>query len=318
MIVSRLYGLTVSAPFTLGHPAGPDAPVDVHVTVDEEPLGSDQDHEPEGRVMASYVRERPLYTLVNRGEAGHLFRFHRFADIEIAAGSGVIRCRLVAGAAREMLSVIIAGNVMAALLMLRGELVLHASAVERRGCTVALVTSSGGGKSTLAAMVCAAGARLVTDDVLRVDTAGAGATCYRGTGALRLRPGSKALAAGDADTDERSADGRHLLGAPSTAHDTVALDAIVVPRLRPADQPLVRTELEAKAALFALLAHPRIEGWVDPVSAASQFSKLVSLVDRVPVAYLDVPWGVTLDPAWFERLGGALFEPSFAESVVDG
>ncbi|MDQ3462690.1 MAG: hypothetical protein M3471_06645 [Actinomycetota bacterium] len=212
---SRLYGLTVSAPFALGHAVGPDAPVDVRVVVDVgEPLAVDQDREPEGRVVASYVRERPLYTLVDQGDAGHLFRFHRFADVQIAAGGGVLRCRLVAGAAREMLSVIIAGNVMAALLMLRGELVLHASAVERGGRTVALVASSGGGKSTIAAMVCAAGARLVTDDVLRVDTAGVGVTCYRGTGTLRLRPGSKALAADGAGTDGRSADGRHLLGAP--------------------------------------------------------------------------------------------------------
>lgn len=318
---TRLYGLTVSAPFALGLPVDPDTPLDVRITVDDAPLEGDQDREPEGRVVARYVRERPFYTLVDRGEFGHLFRFHRFADVEIAADSGVICCRLVAGAVRELLPVILAGNVMAALLLLRGELVLHSSAVERGGRTVALVASSGGGKSTLAAMVCAAGASLVTDDVLRVEMAGAGVSCYRGTGALRLRPGSKALATGgayDDDGGERSADGRHLLSAPPTAQDTVGLDAIVIPRLRPADQPLVRTELDAKAGLFALLAHPRVESWVEPATAAAQFTKLVTLVDRVPVAYLDVPWGVALDPTWFERLRDLLFAPPAAKPILRG
>jgi len=311
VVRSRLYGLTVEAPFALGFPVGTDAPLDVRITVDPAPLEVEQDGVPEGRVVASHASDRPLYTLVDRGEAGHLFRFHRYADVTIAADRGVISCRLVAGAVPEMLSVILGGTVLAALLQLRGALVLHASAVERGGRAVALVTSSGGGKSTLAAMVCAAGAQLVTDDVLRVETSSKGATAYRGTGSLRLRPGSKALAVEGAvpAIEERSADGRHLLGLPPTTQDTVGLEAIVIPRLGAADRPLVRTELPAKAGLLALLEHPRVHSWVDPPTAAAQFTNLVSLVDRVPVAYLDVPWGVSLDPAWFERLRDELFRP---------
>jgi len=318
VVLSRLYGLTVAAPFALGLPVRPDAAVDVRITVDPAPLEVDQDHLPEGRVLASLVEERPLYTLVDRGEAGHLFRFHGYADVQMAADSGEICCRLVPGAVPAMLSVILAGTVLAALLLLRDQLVLHASAVERDGRAVALVAGSGGGKSTLAGMVCAAGARLVTDDVLRVETSRQGAIAYRGAGALRLRPGSKALVVADTAASERSADGRHLLRAPPTAHDTVRLDAIVIPRLGPADRPLVRTGLPAKAGLLALLEQPRVQGWVDPATAASQFTNLVSVVDRVPIAYLDVPWGVSLDPAWFERLADELFSPPVARRAVRG
>lgn len=315
---TRLYGLTVEAPFGLGHPVGPDAPVDVRISVDDARLDSDQDCEPEGRVVASVVRERSLTTLVDRGEAGHLLRFHRYADVVIARDGGTIDCRLVAGAPLDLLPVFLAGGVMAALLLLRGELVLHASAVEQGGRAVALVASSGGGKSTLAAMVCAAGARLVTDDVLRVETSSPDVRCHRGAGVLRLRPASKALASGVVGTDRRSADGRHLLETAATNHDMMKLDAIIIPRLGGPEQQLERTDLEAKAGLFALLEHPRLEGWVDPVTSASHFAKLVSLVERVPVAYLDLPWGVDFDPRRFERLRDVVFESAGARAVAGG
>ena len=308
-VLSQLYGLTVAAPFALGHPVAPGAPADIRVTVDDRLLDLVGHGVPEGRVVASMVRERTLYTLVDRGEAGHLFRFHGFADVVLDLDGGIC-CRLVDGAQPEMLPVILAGNVLAAVLLLRGELTLHASAVERDGRAVALVASSGGGKSTLAAMMCTAGAQLVTDDVLRVEIDGDDARCHRGAGILRLRPGSKALAAGAVGSDARSADGRHLLGMPSTTHATMRLDAIVIPRLGTPEQALERSDLAAKASLFALLQHPRVEGWVDPLTSASHFAKLVRLVERVPVAYLDVPWGVATDPRWFERLGAMVFAAS--------
>lgn len=307
-VTTRLYGLTVSSPFPLGHPVHDrHALLDVHITVDDDPLDVDPDLDPEGTVVASFIRERRLYTLVDRHERGHLFRFHGFADVEIDVEQGLVHCRLVPGAPREMLPVILAGNVMAAVLMLRGELVLHASAVER-GRVVALVAGSGGGKSTLAAMACAAGARLVTDDVLRVDTSGGEVTCHRGTGALRLREGSKALASTTAVADERSADGRHLFGPAHAADELLELDAILVPRLGPVDQPLERTELSAKAAFFALSAHPRVESWIDPTTSGAHFAKLAELVERVPVAILDVPWGVARDRSWIEHLCEVVFD----------
>lgn len=61
-------------------------------------------------------------------------------------------------------------------------------AEEVGGRAVAFIGSSGIGKTTLKALCCAAGARLVTDDVLRVEPRDGEGWCFHGTCTLRLRP----------------------------------------------------------------------------------------------------------------------------------
>jgi hypothetical protein len=61
------------------------------------------------------------------------------------------------------------GAVMAMLLMQRGFLVLHASAIEIDGRAVAFVGQKGQGKSTMAATLYQRGHRLLSDDVVAVD-----------------------------------------------------------------------------------------------------------------------------------------------------
>jgi len=75
------------------------------------------------------------------------------------------------GADLGLVTVLTAGALLAVHLRLRGELVLPASAVQLGGAALAFVRASGMGKSTLAALLCASGHGLVTDDVLRVDPA---------------------------------------------------------------------------------------------------------------------------------------------------
>ena len=61
-------------------------------------------------------------------------------------------------------------------------------AVEVDGAAVAFLGPSGMGKSTVVTLCCAAGALLVTDDVLRLDTSGPGVECVGGSRQIRLRP----------------------------------------------------------------------------------------------------------------------------------
>jgi len=307
----RLCGLDVASPFVLGHLAPEADQPDVRITVDANRATADLDAPAPGRIMADYATDRSHYTLVDRGAEGYFYRIYNFVDIGISPDQRDVHCQLVVTAPKEFLPVMLTGHVLSILLLLRGELVFHASAVEVHGRAVAFVGNSGAGKSTLAAIACHQGARLVTDDVLRVEpVANGAAACFRGAASLRLRPSSKALAE---DTNghfdgEISADGRHLLAADPTPLDRLPLSAVFIPRLREPDHPLVRTRLDPSAALFALVQFPRVQNWTDPKTSASHFEKLAALVEQVPVYLLDVPWGVPIEEAWFDR---------FAEVVLD-
>ncbi|THF73670.1 HPr kinase/phosphorylase [Cohnella fermenti] len=78
------------------------------------------------------------------------------------------------GADPEKMRVYLLGTCMGALLLLRGTLPLHGSAVVVKGKAYAFVGDSGAGKSTLAAALAAMGHRLVSDDVVAVSLDEAG------------------------------------------------------------------------------------------------------------------------------------------------
>lgn len=76
--------------------------------------------------------------------------------------------------------------VLSAALTLRGEEPLHATVLERDGRAFALLGPSGAGKSTLAAFLIARGARLVTDDMLRLTFSNGRAMAHHGPHRLKL------------------------------------------------------------------------------------------------------------------------------------
>jgi len=307
--LSRLHGLNVASPFILGHPGAGSGPADISILVDDERAPSDRDSAVDGRLVAAESPGRPDYRLVDRGADGYFYRIRDFVDIDISPDQRTLHCRLTEAASMDMLPVMLAGHVLATLLLLRGELVLHASAVEVDGGAVALVGNSGAGKSTLAALACREGARLVADDVLRVQPDAGGVRCYRGGSFLRLRPESKALAGASEEAHGAvSPDGRHLLAPAPTALDQLPLVAVLVPVLREPGHPVVQTRLDPKSALFSLLQFPRVRNWTDPQTSARQFDTLATVVQRVPVYTLDVPWGVPIERSWSARFAELLLE----------
>lgn len=130
-------------------------------------------------------------------------RLHREGDVErlsFAAGASfwlrddAIEYRARTPEGDELLEVLFLGAVMAYWLERHGTLALHASAVEVPGeRAVAFLAAHGGGKTSLAAAFLAAGHRLLTDDLLAVDLAPAGARARAGSPGMRMAP---ALAAG--------------------------------------------------------------------------------------------------------------------------
>jgi ABC-type multidrug transport system fused ATPase/permease subunit len=146
-------------------------------------------------------------SICQRGDVAFV-RFHGLADFALDMAAGTATIEVTASSPPGMDEVLAAGPVLALALALRGQPCLHASAVSIRGQAVAFTAPSGGGKSTLAALACRAGAELVVDDTLAVAVDGSDVRCLPGSRGLRLRPVTAELLAGAAWPRRRIADAR--------------------------------------------------------------------------------------------------------------
>jgi hypothetical protein len=253
--------------------------------------------DPPGRRLAQVCRPdgSVFYTLGRDGDRTVL-RYPGLCDFAGDRTLATITAHLHPGADEGLLSVLISGAVLAMHLMLRNELVLHASAVEAAGQAVAFVGSSGMGKSTLAAALCELGCGLVTDDLLRVELADGAARAYPGGTENRLRPSARKLAeAAPASAVRETADGRLALRPRGWSGGPLPLAACVVPRpSREAAEVTVR-RLRPSEALIRLSRYPRVLGWTDGDSMGSAFQALADLAERVPVYEATIPWGPPFD-----------------------
>ena len=101
------------------------------------------------------------YTLTDTG-IGYALSFHQTCEFWIDYDLRSVRVHLFADVHPDMAALFFVGNVIAWLLTLAGECVLHASAIEIGNSAIAFAGGSGMGKSTLAALLCANGARFIT------------------------------------------------------------------------------------------------------------------------------------------------------------
>lgn len=138
----------------------------------------------------------PWVTSARDGSAHH-FRFGRFADFRVSPVRIEVAPRgRVTG---PMLRHLLLDQALPLALASGGALVLHASAVVIDGRAVLFVGEAGAGKSTMAAFLVRAGARVLADDGVLIEERGDGALeavpSYPG---LRLLPDAFAAAALDA------------------------------------------------------------------------------------------------------------------------
>lgn len=306
----HLYGLTVAADHSLRqYRCGGDDVPDVVVRIgDPVPATTER---PVGQVLLDFEKAHGAgYLAVRRPDGRYLLRFDGSAEFQISADLRLVTAHPVIGAADGIATVLTTGGMLAFQLYLRGLLVLHASAVDVGGASVAFTGHQGMGKSTMAAVLCAAGARLITDDVLRVDFNRAGPAepvARLGATGVRLRKGADTLAAGFGAAGcrtEASADGRQVLQLSDDADDRLPLRALVVPFPDRAGGPLRVRRLDRKRALLVMLGLPRLPGWVDESVLSRQFDQLAALVSRVPVITATVPWG----PPFAQEMAGKLLD----------
>jgi hypothetical protein len=305
----RIHGLRVSSEVALHEPLGPvEGPSDVLIVMGppREPGG-----EVEGRVVAQLTsRDRVVYRLLRQRSGRYVFRAPSFCDLEISQDLRVIRCRLDPSADPALLPILLRGTATALLLELRGDLTLHASAVQVEGRALAFAGPSGSGKTTTAALFCAAGAGLVSDDVLHVEIDGHIAECSAGSSELRFRSSALSLL-GDPSwiLARRSlADGRVAVRPRKTDTGTVPLAAVVFPRPSRHAVDLTVHRVQPSDAFFLLASVPRVMGWTCPDVLRRKFIQTSRLAAEVLVFEARIPWGSwrpSLDLSIFDLVAGA-------------
>jgi hypothetical protein len=293
-------GLRLRSEVELHLPAAPDEGADVEVSWGPDIHGSAEP--PPGEVIAAFGSgEDSWYTTTWTGSE-YLMRFRDCGEFVMSEDLTRVQIRRDPAGRYDLLPILMAGTVSAVLLTLRGDTVLHASAVAVDGAAVAFVGQSGRGKSTLATLMCLDGADLVTDDVLAVH-AGPPITCIGGATELRLRPAASGLAAQRPDQSTRTTADERTAFAPSPARTgPLPLAAIIVPSPDREASEVEARRLEPSTAVFSLLAFPRVYGWSRPDVLSRDFSMLSQVANAVPVYDVTVPWG----PPFRDDIAGAL------------
>ena len=251
---------------------------------------------PPGDVIASYEDDATTwYTATSTGSGYHL-RFSNVGEFVISEDLSEMTVRRDRSGRDELLPILLAGTASAFLLALRGETVLHASAVAIEGSALAFVGQSGRGKSTLAALLCVDGAELVTDDVLAVDP-GPPVSCVGGAHEVRLRSAAAVIAETRPDRPTRLTADERLAFTPVPAPlQSLPLSAIIIPSPSRTTTEIAVKVVPPADALFVLLSFPRVHGWRQPDVLRRDFTTLSQLVNLVPVLSVTVPWGPPFDP----------------------
>jgi hypothetical protein len=250
-----------------------------------------------GRVIALRRFGGRLWYVASEIGGDVTLRVPGICDFLLDAAGESVECRPDPGADRRVVGLLVGGLVVAFLLALRGEAVLHASAVEAGGSAIALAGDSGAGKSTLAGVLCAKGGLLLSDDVVRLAIGPDGAVrCVGGAPQLRLRPGAAWVMdtfavppVGTATVDER-------LGVEPPAYSGPPPPLAAIALVRPSrTAPAVRlVEVTGGAKVLRLVAATRVAGWTDPTVLSRQLEVLARVARSVRVVEAEVPWGPPL------------------------
>lgn len=284
----RLHGLTVASDIPLAGGSAPSRALpDITIVVSGTAPVSDV--VPAGTPLVLVEDEHGHRQAVVKTAQGWIAWFPRVALVHVSSDLSTVRATVDPDGGLEVFGILASGFLVALVLNLRGESVLHASAVQIGSQAWAAVAPSGHGKSTLATLLCRAGARLVTDDVLRVTAAEAKHLGWRGPGATRLRQAAASLAAkGVSDT---TADGRISLGLPPATQEHLPLGVIMLPRPDRESQHVRVERVRGSEALMSLIAAPRILGWVSPTHVHRIFMECSALSAAVPIVRVHIPWG---------------------------
>lgn len=291
----RLYGLCLATDLPLkAPPADPASAPDLTIRRGED-LPADYPPPP-GKVWAAADFGNGVSVRLAKTDAGWSLLYPNAAEVRFSPDRSHATIHAAPGKA-DLLPLLLGSSVPSWWLNLRGEPVLHASAVAMGDRAVAFLGASGMGKSTLATLLCAHGAQLITDDVLRLVRDGDIFRCHHGPGELRLRPAAAALAGQFApECADLSVDGRTTLHLGTSLQELPRLAAIFIPRPSREVKELGIERLSLVQASFHLNGFTRVIGWQVDEPLRRQFEFFGALAQHIPVSKVTVPWGPPFAP----------------------
>ena len=302
MPLHRLYGLTVQSDFPI--PAAEVEAADPDITVVSGRARAVPDGPPPGTILAEMRAPWPVSYVARDGQS-YVIRYPGVCEARVDTDLAHVELSPANDEARGLSHILFSGSILARILTLMGECILHASAVRADRRAIGFVGHSGAGKSTLAALMCSSGSRLITDDLLRLLPRDGGFECIAGTNAIRLRPAAVPLASFVPGTVREEADGRTSITVVAP-EDRPPLGVLVFPQPSRSAHRVEVTALDPGDALMALTGSPRTLGWTAPDILESMFRWNARLVREVPVCTAEIPWGPPFDPSVAPALRSAL------------
>jgi hypothetical protein len=263
------------------------------------------DTPPPGRIIAEFHDDSTASwaTEAWRYPDRRTVRYVGICEVRLDRVERTIIIHPVSGTDPGLIPLFLEGSVLAHALAAQDLLVLHASAVAVEGGALAIVGPSGGGKSTLAALLCSAGARLMADDALRVDATSCGVICFPGSCGLRLRPAAASLGGEiEGAVVGKTVDGRAQVRPAGAADAPLELRAALFPEPSRMAKRLEVHTLSAMEGLQELLRHPRLAAWRAPEPIARLFARTADVAAAVPTYRARVPWGPPFQPGLAEEL----------------
>jgi hypothetical protein len=306
----QVYGIVVASDLELSWPLVSAASTpDLVVTRASEPP-----------VELEWSRLTPAFSRsLSDDEAGWDLAYHPLVDLDVirvrdAADHYIYRDRIFCHTTEPdldwLLEIHLFGMVLALWLERRGVPTLHASAAVVDGSAIAFLGTKGGGKTTTATAVVAAGHDLLADDLLALDIDRVPGRARRGTG-VRARSGYPVLRLWPEQADHFVGGHEdHPLVHPEHTKRQVRVDQglggfragsaelarIYLPRRVTGDVPVEIERVPSSEALLALLEHSFLAEQMAGLGLArDRFEPLADVVRRVEIRRLRYPSG-------FERL----------------
>lgn len=241
----------------------------------------------------------------------YVLRFHDLFDFTISSNAHEVRCLAAPDTPHSTIRHFLLDHVVPRLLSLRGELVLHASALKTPEGAIAFIGKTGQGKSTLAGSLFLRGLRILTDDCLLIREDGEAVWISPVYPGLRLWPDAiLALFKEEPITSEMThyANKRRIhLDAHATGSSDERTPARVIYAIAGGDangrEPGISiTPLSPRDAMLELFKNTYRMDLTDHKRLSDDLYRLGEIAQRLPVRRLEFPKNFEALPSVMEAI----------------